>query len=580
MHQEKLKAAFYFIRTWRAFAYASLLVGCFCALCWMLYTFWGGLLAFNSQWDAKSAACDEQDAFEEQCEQNIEKAKQDFKAYADALPQRIQNIQANYKQELQQFKNAAQQYSQEVRGLATSYNEAATLTESELKRLKNLDSGHISALTVPVQDLNSTADYQRYKNTVQEKARLLETYREQVLEAIMNRFEEYEAPVRTALNEAQRKVDELKYQITATEDDYQRRIDALVAQKRDIPVPSYAARPEKNIYGTTDVEELGAVLDASDALPIMSARLGNASPLTEDGRRNLRKSLLNMTDWLPFYARIYAPTRADIDAVHAHNANIDAQISDLRSEMNQKIRMIQNELYTQQSAVQQYESRMEALTKQKNQLADLSRATTENWEINKKLDPLTQKINSQFPAEPLSPEAMLQREKDLVPQKEKEMQAQVQQLEQSIVSSEEKLDAILAELSAKEREACAAAILQPFPFGFVFGGCADVIEKPLSLITAADDNARSAMGVIPFDFVNDAISSALQKITAIGMAGRMCASVLRGIPFGYIIFGIMLVSAWLGFCILLVVGDYLICPLINATKVQEIAINTRRNDNE
>ncbi len=649
--KEKLIAAYTFVRLWRAGAYTLLILGCLATLGWSLHTLVGGFVAFNSEWDAKKEARATHNQLEDDCEQKIAAAKQEYEAYAKALPERLEAIKQSHSRELkehtQRYQQEVAEYSQNVQRAVDDYNQKAAIAESELKRNKNYNDGEIRSLSLPTASLHNEKEYLDFCRLVREKDEQIAQYQKRMQDSLLSEFSQYEEPVLNKLREAEIKCESLKRRLSTIEEDYQSRIAELEAQKRDIPTHRYAARPEKNIYGTTSIETLSNVLDSSDALPLIAARLSAADPLSEDSRRNLRKRLLNMSDWLPTYTRTYTATQADINAVHEHNQDLDDRINDLRRELYRETTKLTQEINMEMAIRDKYAQRRDELNEQKKQLQSMSQAASQNWEICNALQHVFEQINVPFPSEfEKSLDARLQQEKNKVPQKEREMQAFAQQLEQKVVRSEEQLDCTLAQLSQQEREACATAIRQPFPCGMICEGIAMVLNAPATLseeissmvtstlqsastggnlarqsnendsklITMPDissleaisgqglellknaENAGKELGsnltnqinaslmgaiteALPINkWVNSGLNSALSFINPFGAAGAAGAEAVRSIPFGAIILGLLMVCSWLTFSVLLIIGDYMICPLVNATKVQEIAYNTRREE--
>lgn len=508
MIQEKLTAAFAYIRVWRTITYTALALGCVTALGWALFTLGAGLVAFYSQFGAKSAARAAQDAYVEKCNQDIQKAQQDYNAYAAALPQRLEEIKSSHAAELEQHQQAVQSLSESIRSEVNSYNGPAAIADSELKRLKNFTPNELQSLTLTAQDITTRGEYDDFANKVNSKNAQLNKYRDMIRNKIVHEYETYETPVINKRNEHQQNVNSLKQRIEALRSDAQRKIAALENRKRTIPSATFAARPERNIFGTTNVDSLGPIFDVSDTLPMMAASLSASDPLAENERRNLRMRLLNLADWLPVYTRTYAPTKADIDSVNAHNADIDKQIAEVRAELQRQLNELNSQIYTEERLLSHFNKRVETLANTKNQISQLALATSQKWTIIRAMESLLQQTSQPFPSEPEDLESKLQREKDKVPQREQAMKQRVEQLQQSIVHSKEKLDATLDRLSALERKSCALVL----PAGF-------------------------------------------------GISGLIC------------------ISSWVGFCVLLILADYMIAPLLCATKAQETALNTCKKEN-
>ncbi len=557
MKTEKLTAAYCFVRAWRTVSYAGLLIGCLTSFAWMFYTFGDGITEFYSEFSAKSEAKDKHAAYEEECEQEIENAKKAFEEYTQTLPQRLEAIKQQHPLMLAQHKEETQKYSSIVKSAAASYNEAATIAEEELKKLQNLSASDILPLQLAFRELSSRQDYETLQSDIRTKSDNISRYQSKVQDTVMNAYASYEAPVHA-------KVDELTKRLQ----DLTNRISELEKTKKDIPTTRFAARPENNIYGTTDVKSLGSIFDATDILPLMAAQLRSDSPQTENDCCHLRKSLLHMSAWLPAYTRTYVPSQEEINEIREHNRAIDEQIAGLY-----------RELRATESEHSIMARRQSELRQQKDLLSGLTASTTKNWEICTRIATVQRAMEAPFPADPESLDAKLQREKNLIPQKEEELKQLIARTQESIANSEAHLEKQLDLLSAKERKACAAAILQPFPFRTIIGGPADLIENPAGFVTEAVTAALPQQNdLIPHDIVEESIASVLQFASPFGVAGQTFATTMRYIPISYIIYGILLIGSWFSFAILMVAADYLICPLVRTTKIQEIEYNMRRDE--
>ncbi len=635
MIKEKLLAAYTFVRIWRTIAYSLLILGCLAAFAWSVHTLMCGISAFYSEWDAKNFARHEHNQLEDANEQKMDEAKDQYEAYAKGLPERLEAIKQSHNRELKEYtekyRHDVALYSKNVQRVASDYNELAYIAESELKKHRNYNEGEINTLALPTEEIRTEEDYRNFCKMAKERETQISRYKERMQEILLREFTDYETPVLNKKRELENECYSLNNRISQIEADYNRRIAELENQKRNIPHASYEARPEKNIYGTTNIEELSEVLNSSDALPLIAARLSAASPLSEDNRRTLRKSLLNMSDWLPTYTKTYAPTQADIDAIHEHNRNVQNQIYTLKSKLNNELNELRRQLSSTQSQLNDFTNRCDYLAEQKKQLKAMSLAATEKWEVVGALNRVFEQINTPFPSEfEKSLEARLQQEKNKVPQQEKETQALIQSLQQEIAASKERLDATLDQLSQKERTACTAAIRQPAPIGAICESIATVLgnapafisEKLTAMIptfgssatptasrgvaetfksealnllndpsslgeemkSAVTDQINGAISstiadVLPINkWMNQGVNSIIRAISPFGAMGAVGAEIIRSIPFGAIILAFLIVSSWLVFGVLLILGDYMICPLVNATKLQEISNNTAKEE--
>lgn len=507
MIQEKLTAAFAYIRVWRTITYTALSLGCITALSWALFTLGTGVVAFNSQSKAKSAARAAQEAHVTECNQNIQKAQQDYNAYAAALPQRLEGIKQAHTQEVEQYQKNVKTLSETIRSQITTYNQPASVADTELQKLKILTPSELQSLTLSPQEITTRAEYDDVVNKVNSKNQQLNEYRNMIRDKIVSEFTIYETPVIKKRNEIQENVNNIKRNIEKLRNDAQRTIAELERQKRTVPTASYAARPEQNIFGTTNIESLKSIFDVSDYLPIMAASLRATEPLVENDRRNLRMSLLKLADWLPVYTRTYAPSQADIDKVHIHNSDIDVKINEVRRQLQSQIDKLESLLNSVERNLSYFNDRVKWLERNKERISQMAHVTTQNWSIIPAMESLLQQSRQPFPSAPEDLEKKLQQEKDLVQQREEAMKLRIQQLQESISSSKEKLVATLDKLSLLERKACALVLTNGF-----------------------------------------------------GISGLIC------------------IGSWVSFCILLILADFMIVPLLCATKAQEIALNTSKKE--
>lgn len=508
MQQEKFTAAYTFVRIWRLLAYSIMLAGSLAALGCCVVTLGMGLVAFFSQTGTKWAARQSHNAFEERCLQQMEEARQEFKKYAEELPKRLESIRTRHQEELQQHKRDIQQYVSSLRQVVDQYNNVAQEADNELKRLAVLKPESYIPLTVAAPDISTKEEHGSYQQAINKKAAQLTQYQQAIQDSIMNSFAAYETPLINKVNGLTRQVQELHDKIRTTREDYKRRIEELLSHTRRIPETTYAARPQKNIYGTDEVERLQNIFDISDLLPLVSANLSNEQPLVENNRLQLRKNILTLTDWLPRYTRTFAPSQADIEAIYEHNRNINQKIASLQQELQASVNTLNQELRQKERELNQFKQRKQISDGQKEKLKEYTSTATHGWAICPAQEKLINQLQTPFPEAPEELQVKLQREQERVPQKEAEMQQRIQQLQQNISSSEKKLKATRATLSAVERKACAAQ---------------------LTIMTSM------TCWILP--------------------------------------------ATWLSFAILLILADFMICPLVNATKAQEIADNTRTKQN-
>jgi hypothetical protein len=467
-----------------------------------------GIIAFNSQAPARKLAVETQEKYEEECRESIKKEREDYERYAAELPQRLEEIKRNHEQTLKQYQTDVTNYSKAVRELATEYNGTTSVTEAELKRLRNLNANDIKSVSLPLTDLKSAADYSEYCKTVDARAALLAKYREMIVKSVMNSYDEYISPLLRRLDELEKNISDLKNRIASEARYYDSQIAALESSRRSVPTNRYEARPEKNIYGTTDTSALSKIFDASDALSIYSSRLLCQAPLTEGGRSGLRQKTLGLSDWLPVFTRTYTPSQEEREAIAAHNAKVDADIQRLYGEKEEKLSVMQRELVALQQEHAQCSAMKNTVEKEKSYLTKFTSETTQGWVASKGIAAVQEKLKQGFPVAPDKLEVKLQKEQERVPERERAMQAKIQSLEEEIVAGKIALKAALAPLKYTERKACAVVLLPQM-----------------------------------------------------GMAA-----------------GIM-VATWVAFWLLLVIGDFMVCPLVVASKTQEIAVNTRKEEN-
>ena len=507
MKQEKLKAGYSFIALWRTVAHVAMIAGCIASLVFMGIGLVVGIIAFNSMAPARKAAEVQHEKTEDGCRASIKKERDDYEKYADELPQRLEQIKREHEQTLKQYQIDVAEYSKAVQSLVTEYNNTTAVTEGELKRLRNLNGKEIKSLSLPLSDLTSASDHSEYSKTVDACSATLAKYREMIEGSVMDSYDEYVAPLYSRLSELEKNISDLKNRIASEERYYDNQIAALERSRRSVPTERYEGRPEKNIYGTTDVSALSKIFGASDALTIYSARLLCQAPLTEGGRSGLRQKTLGLSDWLPVYTRTYAPSQEEKNAIFAHNAKVDDDVRKLNRDKAEKIRTMQNELVVLQDEHAQCSALKNSVVKEKEHLAKFTRETTQGWTSTKSIAAVQEKLQQGFPVAPDKLEVKLQKEQDMVPERERAMLAKVQALEETIDNSETVLKAALAPLKFAERQACAVALIP---------------------------NMGIAMGI--------------------------------------------LVGTWVAFWLLLVMGDFMVCPLVVASKTQEIAVNTRKEE--
>lgn len=508
MRQEKLKAGYSFIALWRAVAHAAMVAGCVASLGFMTAALVVGIIAFNSQAPARKLAEDKQEKYEAACRQSIKQEREAYERYAAELPQRLEQIKRNHEQELKQYQKAGSDYSKAVRKLASEYNDTTSVTEGELKRLRCLNANDIKALSLPLSELKSSADSSDYSQTVEACAALLAKYRKMIVKSVMNSYEEYVAPLHRRISELGKGIADLNAQIESKTRYYDEKIEALERTRRSVPPNRYEGRPEKNIFGTTNISALSKIFDASDGLTLYASRLLLQSPLTERGRVDVRQKVLGLSDWLPTYTCIYAPSQEEKAAIEAHNAKLDEEIQKLYKEKQERIDELQQKLAVLQQEHGKLTDLKDGLVKEKEYLTKFCMATTEGWIATKRMSALQEKLKQAFPVEPDKLETKLKKEREQVPERERAMQAKVRSLEESIVSGQNALKMTLASMKFMERKACAAVLLPQ-------------------------------MGIA---------------------AGILAAT-------------------WVVFWVLLVLGDYMVCPLVVASMTQEIAVNTRKDEN-
>ncbi len=599
--KENLSAAYIFVGVWRFCAYLFMLLGSLWVIGLMVVTIVLGVAAYNSEADTKEAA-------RQQCALNIENLNNHLARSKEALAAagrdseaKVADARQEYERQMTAWRKTVRDLSHNIRTHFETYNKVATRAEEEVKRLPQQYLPELPSLCVSPRDIRSQRDYNACREAAQNISVLIGQYHRGITTPISSAMQEYLTPLRKKVEEYESQISDINSRI----DELVRNVESclrnrrsLLASKRSIPPNRYGVPAGLNLYGSDSPRELSSILDAGDSLPLLAATLTDtAEPLAEGARTNLRHKILQLNDWLPIYSLTYSCSDAEKREIAQHNADIDAQVEELIKEQArlEEERRGQEKLRSEVKAqLRPYQDRLSKLESHERTLLAHVREVTENWSLEQAHSELMTAFAEPFPQQPKLPEELIREEERRMAGMKQAVEEEEKRLPGAIAEEEKSLQNRLQNLSEQEKSLCRSVLLglskSPVsPSQIVKQALKEAVDSGKSevkkhvkenakeiakaAVTGGKDGVTEKLGEEVAAVKEKAGQAVFHAIRAIisGVKGAAISMLMAYLKGGLIPCTLTYVMVGLVFWSILVVADYLVCPLVRTTKAQEIA---------